>query len=55
MKYLNKINSAYSLSLLFSFVSEKRKLKIVKYNSFLLKQLGLSIINYKRIFFLKKL
>ncbi len=51
MKYLNKINSPYSLSLLFSFVSEKRKLKIVKYNSFLLKQLGLAIINYKRNFF----
>ena len=54
MKFLKKLVSPFCLHELFSFISEKRKLKVVKYNSILFKKLNLSNIDYKRMFFLRK-
>ena len=39
----------------FSFISEKRKFKIIKYNIYLNKKLDLSINDYKEFFFRKKI
>ena len=38
-----KIKSSYCLHELFSFINQKRKYKIIKYNKCLLKKLDLSI------------
>ena len=51
---ISKIKSPYSLNHLFSFISEKRKFKIIKYNIYLNKKLDLSIDDYKEFFFGKK-
>ena len=51
---ISKIKSFYSLNELFSFVSDKRKFKIIKYNIYLNKKLDLSIDDYKEFFFKKK-
>ena len=44
---LKNIKAAYFIQLLFSYVDEKQKLKIVKSNKRLQKNIGISIINYK--------
>ena len=51
---ISKIKSPYSLNQLFSFVSDKRKFKIIKYNIYLNKKLDLSIDDYQEFFFRKK-
>ena len=51
---ISKIKSPYSLNQLFSFISDKRKFKIIKYNIYLNKKLDISIDNYKELFFQKK-
>ena len=49
---MESIKSKYIFQELFSFITSKRKFKIIKYNSFLHNKLDLSIIDYKEIFFL---
>ena len=44
---LKKIKATYFIQLLFSYVDEKQKLKIIKYNKYLQKIINISIINYK--------
>ena len=44
---LKNIKSTYFIKILFVFVDEKQKLKIVKSNKRLQKNIGISIINYK--------
>ena len=44
---LKNIKAAYFIQLLFPYVDEKQKLKIVKCNKSLQKNIGISIINYK--------
>ena len=51
---ISKIKSPYSLNQLFSFVSDKRKFKIIKYNIYLNKKLDILIDDYKEMFFRKK-
>ena len=46
-----KIKSFYSLNVLFSFISDKRIFKIIKYNIYLNKKWDLSIDDYKECFF----
>ena len=53
MKLL-KIKSPYVLHELFSFISEKKKYKVIKYNTFLNKKLELSVFDYKFFFFTNK-
>ena len=48
---ISKIKSFYSLNELFSFISDKRIFKIIKYNIFLNKKLDLTIDDYKECFF----
>ena len=48
---ISKIKSFYSLNELFSFISDKRKFKIIKYNIYLNKKLDLSIDDYEECFF----
>ena len=50
---VSKIHSKYVIQMLFSFISENRKFKLIKYNSFLINKLELSIKDFK-IFFLQK-
>ena len=50
-----KIKSPFIFKQLFSFVSEKRKFKIIKYNSFLNKKLDLSLKDYKEFFYKGKI
>ena len=44
---LKNIKTTYFIKLLFSFIIEKHKLKIIKYNKSLQKNINISIINYK--------
>ena len=44
---LNNIKSSYILRIIFSYIIERKKLKLVKYNRSLQKNINLSIINYK--------
>ena len=44
---LKKIKSIYFIKILFKYVDEKHKLKVVKYNKILQKNIDISIINYK--------
>ena len=44
---LKNIKSSYFIKLLFEYVVEKQKLKIVKYNKCFQKNINLNIINYK--------
>ena len=48
---MKSIKSKYIFQELFSFISSKRKFKIIKYNSFLHNKLDISIIDYKQVFF----
>ena len=52
---MKSIKSKYIFQELFSFISSKRKFKIIKYNSFLHNKLDLSIIDYKQFFFQLKI
>ena len=52
---ISKIKSPYSLNQLFSFISDKRKFKIFKYNIYLNKKLDILIDDYKEMFFRKKI
>ena len=54
MKLL-KIKSSFIFHELFSFISEKKKYKLIKYNTFLNKKLELSVIDYKFFFLQTKL
>ena len=44
---LQNINSSYFIKLIYTFVDEKQKLKLVKCNKSMQKNLDISIINYK--------
>ena len=44
---LKIIKSSYFIPILFSYVYEKQKLKVIKYNKILQKDLNISILNYK--------
>ena len=44
---LKNIKSSYFINIIFSFVNEKQKLEVVKYNKNLQKNINISIINYK--------
>ena len=44
---LENIKSSYFIKKLFSYVDEKEKLEVVKYNKSLQKNIDISIINYK--------
>ena len=46
MKMLKKIKSVYFIRLIFSYVDERQKLKIIKYNKNLQKNINIKIINY---------
>ena len=50
---LTIIKSYYFTKIIFSYIDERQKLKLVKYNKSLQKDIDLSIINYK--FFTRKL
>ena len=52
---ISKIKSPYSLNQLFSFITDKRKFKIFKYNIYLNKKLDISIDDYKECFFQQKI
>ena len=44
---LKKIKSSYFIKLIHTFVDEKQKLKLVRYNKSMQKNLDIGIINYK--------
>ena len=48
-KVIESIKSSYVLKDIFSFLSEKQKLKIIIYNKNLQKKIDINIENYKRI------
>ena len=48
-KDIESIKSLYILKYIFSFLSEKQKLKIIIYNKDIQKKLDINIENYKRI------
>ena len=48
-KVIESIKSLYILKDIFSFLSEKRKLKILLYNKYFQKKLDINIKDYKRI------
>ena len=52
---ISKIKSSYCLNELFSFISDQRKFKIIKFNIYLNKKLDLSIDDYKEFFFQQKI
>ncbi len=52
---LFKNKSPFIHQQLFSFISTRRKLNIIKYNCFLNQKLELSQINYKKFFFSQKI
>ena len=49
-----KIKSSFILKIIFTFVAEKQKLKLVKYNKGLQKNIHINIINFLIISFLKE-
>ena len=44
---LKNIKSSYFQSILFSYIDERQKLKVIKYNKSLQNNINISIINYK--------
>ena len=44
---LQKIRTYYFLRIIFSFIDDKRKLKLIKYNKSLQENMKISLINYK--------
>ena len=44
---LQNIKSSYFIKLIYTFVEEAQKLKLIRYNKTIQKNLDISIINYK--------
>ena len=44
---LKKVKSSYFIRIIFSFIYEKQKLKLIKYNKSFQKNMNISLINYK--------
>ena len=44
---LKKVKTSYFLRIIFSFMNEKQKLKLIKYNKCLQENMNISLINYK--------
>ena len=44
---LKNIKSSYFTRIIFSFLEEGNKLKVLKYNKYLQKEMNISLINYK--------
>ena len=44
---LKNIKSSYFTRIIFSFIEEGNKLKVLKYNKYLQKEMNISLINYK--------
>ena len=44
---INNVKSSYFLRVLFSFTNEKQKLKLIKYNKSLQRNIDINLINYK--------
>ena len=44
---LKKVKSSYFIRIIFSFIYEKQKLKLIKYNKSLQENMNISLINYK--------
>ena len=44
---LKNIKSSYFIRIIFSFMDEKQKLKLIKYNKSLQENMNISLINYK--------
>ena len=44
---LKNIKSSYIIKIIFSYTNEEQKIKIIKYNKTLQKNLNINIINYK--------
>ena len=46
---LKKIKSSYFVNIIFTYIDEKQKLKLIRYNKNLQKNLDITINNYKHI------
>ena len=44
---LKNVKSSYFIRIIFSFIYEKQKLKLIKYNKSFQKNMNISLINYK--------
>ena len=44
---LKNVKSSYFLRIIFSFIDEKQKLKLIKYNKSLQANMNINLINYK--------
>ena len=44
---LKNVKSSYFIRIIFSFIYEKQKLKLIKYNKCLQENMNISFINYK--------
>ena len=44
---LKNVKSSYFIRIIFSFIDEKRKLKLIKYNKILQENMNISLVNYK--------
>ena len=44
---LKKVKSSYFIRIIFSFIFEKQKLKLIKYNKSLQETMDIKLINYK--------
>ena len=44
---LENINSKYILKIIYYFIEEKKKLKIIKYNKYLQNKLDIKILDYR--------
>ena len=51
---IHKIHGPYLLQELFSYISEKKKLKLIKNNLYLIKKSNVKIDDFKLYFFKKK-
>ena len=52
---IHKFHGEYLLQELFSYISEKKKLKLIKNNLYLIKKLKINIDDFKLYFFQKKM
>ena len=56
---LKNVKSSYFIKIIFSFIYEKQKLKLIKYNKSLQDNMNISLINYKflveNIYYMNKL
>ena len=44
---LKNVKASYFLRILFSFINEKQKLELIKYNKSLQENININLINYK--------